>query len=447
MKQLIALILSVLTVLSLVACTAQPDETTPPPVPEKVEKKEFPSLAGIVQDPKTWYDEFMALPIANENMTEQELRQLCVDTFKANMTFTWTPSVPIQYTYELLDKYYDVFLPSGIAYSGLFYATGINYATSGNIWKILPFYNVETGVIDIEAMGDDVHMLNNMTSACSYGAIQAWNRVSNSHNLSGMNTYNQNDANIIPVGPYQYDLHTYNYNFGSRTASNEIIKANGDSVMYESFALMKMADGVYSSSSWHVMMCAEDPVVVKNADGSINPFESYVIVHEQGATGTKGDSLNYNQPNGVALRPLGTINNKYTFQQLLDKGYIPFTIKEFLGEDPVEAGNAWLGNENAPLENGLELTVDEIFSQMISGNYNLCNFLVEVKAPDGTVLVSYVPVTMTKPTPNFYTYSLNGLQQTERMAPYADGKNTIHISARLANGELIEAFSTVLKIS
>ena len=31
-------------------------------------------------------------------------------------------------------------------------------------------------------------------------------------------------------------------------------------------------------------------------------------------------------------------------------------------------------------------------------------------------------------------------------APYANGKNTVHISARLANGELIEAFNTVLKM-
>ena len=90
------------------------------------------------------------------------------------------------------------------------------------------------------------------------------------------------------------------------------------------------------------------------------------------------------------------------------------------------------------------MTVEDIFACSINGNYNLCNFLVEVKAPDGTVLVSYYPITMTKPTPKFYTYSLSGLQQTERMAPYADGKNTIHISARLANGELVEAFHTIL---
>ena len=443
-KRVFAFIAASLVSVSLLACAAPAEDNGPGP--EEVKKKDFSALAGIVHDSKTWYDEFMALPIANENMTEDELRQLCADTFKANMTFPWTPSEPIAYTYELLDKYHDVSLPYGIAYSGLFYATGIDYATCGNIWKVLPFYDHETGVVDIEAMGTDVQMLNNMTSACSYGAIQAWNRVSNSHRLSGMNSYNQFDAGIVPVGDYKYEENTYNFNFGSRTASNEVIAANDLSVMYESLALMKVADGLYSSSSWHVMMCSQAPVVVRFPDGTINPIESYMYVHEQGAVGTKGDSLNYLQPNGVTMRPLGTIDNKYTFDKLISSGYIPFTIKEFIGEDPVEAGKAWIGTETEPMENGLDLTVDELFSKNLFANYNLCNFRVEVKAPDGTVLVSYSPITMTKPTPKFYTFNLWGMQNTERMAPYANGKNTVHIYARLANGELIEAYKTILKM-
>ena len=32
------------------------------------------------------------------------------------------------------------------------------------------------------------------------------------------------------------------------------------------------------------------------------------------------------------------------------------------------------------------------------------------------------------------------------LKPYANGSNTIHIYARLSNGELLEAFQTVLKV-
>ena len=157
MKKWIALLLCVLMVLSITACGETPAETTAPETtapqetgtpPEPSVPKDYSQYAGIVEDPKAWYEKLRALPIASADMTEDELRQLCVDAFEMNLTFHWTPNKPISYTYELLDKYYDVNLPTGNAYSGLCYATGIAKATYGNIWKVLPYYDVETGVLD-----------------------------------------------------------------------------------------------------------------------------------------------------------------------------------------------------------------------------------------------------------------------------------------------------------
>lgn len=439
MKRLIAFLLSIMMVFSLFACAGGEGSGKSDLGPEVVEKKDYSKYAGIVIDTKTWYDEFMALPIANENMTEQELRQLCVDAFRLNMSIPWTPNQEIKYTYELLDKYSDVRLPLGMAYSGLCYATGIQDATCGSAWKMLPYYDVETGVLDVEAVGDVSVLLNLISSACSFGAQQGWNRVSNSHGLSTMASYTKDKSNIVPVGTYTYEPFTYNYNFGTRTASNEIIAANGDKVIYESYAQMKMADGVYSSSAWHVMMCAQDPVVVRLPDGSVNPFESYVYVHEQA-----GARPEEQQPNGKTLRPLGTIDKKYTFDKLLSSGYIPFTLKELIGEDPIEPGKAWVGSQTTPLENGADLSANSLSNQKLFTNYNLCNVKVEVKAPDGTVLVSYYPHFMTNP--QTVSTSLMGYLFTDRVQPYANGKNTIHIYAQLSNGELVEAFNTVLKM-
>lgn len=438
-KKFLALLLSLVMTCALFACDFGNASTTPEAVPQK----DFSQFAGIVAEPKAWYDTLMAMPIANENMTEQELRQLCVDAFKMNLTFCWTPNTTITYTYTLLGRESDVRLPSRMAYSGLAYATGIANATCGNVWKILPYYDYETGALDVEAMGENA--LNYMTSACAYGAQQGWNRVSNSHGITSMSTYNQHSSGIVPVGPYTYERSTYNYDFGSRTASDEIIAANGNEVMYESLAMMKMADGVYSSSSWHVMMCCEDPVVVRNEDGTVNPFESYVLVHEQGAGGTKSDDYNYTQSNGKMIRPLGTINNKYTFKTLIEKGYIPFTLKEFTGQDPVEAGEAWLCSYDVPVKNGTDMTISALSRQTLCANYIPCTVLVEVKAPDGAVLFSYYPHALT--TPYTFEILLSGMLDTEKLAPYANGENTIHISARLANGELKEAFNTILRVN
>ena len=434
MKKIISLVLCIACLLSLTACAKTPG-------PEEVQKRDYSAFANIVEDTKTWYDAFTALPVANADMTEQELRQLVVDAFAANMSFTWTPTDNISYTYELLDKYSTVTLPKGIAYSGLFYATGVTDATCGNIWKVLPYYDHETGAVDVEAMGDQV--LNYMSSACSYGAMQGWNRVINSHGLDGMDSYTQYVSNIVPVGPYTYKASDYKYQFITRTASDEIIAANGEEVMWESIANGKMGDGLYSSSSWHVMMYSRDPELAYYDDGTLNPHLSYVYVHEQGADGTGSDKLNYNQDNGVPLRPLGTLNNKFTIHRLVEKGYIPFTFKEFTGEDPIEAGEAWLG-EKKPVENGTEMTLEQLANEKICGNYNVCNLLIEVKTPDGQVMVSYYPLATTNPAK--FAVSLYGLLDEARLAPYADGKNTLHISAQLSNGELKEAFNTVLKV-
>lgn len=435
MKRFVALLLCMACLLSLTACAPKT------PGPEVVEKKDYSAFANLVADPKTWYENFMKLPVATADMTETELRQLCVDAFAANMTFCWTPTDNITYTYELLDRYSDVTIPKGIAYSGLFYATGVKDATCGNIWKVLPYYDLETGAVDVTAMGDNV--LNYMSSACSYGAIQAWNRVSNSHKLDGMNSYNQYDAGIIPVGTYTYKPHHYKYEFVSRTASNEIIAFNGEEVMWESIAAGKMADGLYSSSDWHVMMYAKDPELVYNDDGTLNPYLSIVYVHEQGAGGTNSDKYNVDQSNGVPLRQLGTTFNKFTIARLVEKGYIPFTFKEFIGQDPVEAGEAWLG-EKKTVENGTAMTLESLSNEKVCANYNICTLKVEVKTPDGQVMVSYVPNVATNPAE--FAVSLYGLLDTQRLKPYADGKNTLHISAQLSNGEMLEAFNTVLKI-
>ncbi|MBE6928985.1 MAG: hypothetical protein E7463_01785 [Ruminococcaceae bacterium] len=452
MKKIISLLLSILLALSLFACGSNPPATEPsaePTVPQETETppepsepKDYTRFAGIVEDPKTWYDNFMALPIANADMTEDELRQLCVDAFKANLTFQWTPTQEISYTYTLLNKDHTALLPVGKAYSGLCYATGIAKATCGTIWKILPYYDVTTGALDTAAMGGSV--LNNLSSACALGAVQGWDRVSDSHGVGSMSAFNMYDANIVPVGPYTYTPEDYNRDFGSRTASNQIIAKNGAEVMYESYALMKMADGIYSSSSWHVQMIATNPVVVRDENGKIDPEQSYVYIHEQGQTGTRGDTLNYKQGNGVELRPLGTVDKKVTFKTMCDKGYIPFTLKEFIGEDPVESGKAWVGAvPEQVMENGKEISPSALTTKNLYTNYALCYIRVEVKNPAGETLCSFIPNLPTDPRNR--EIMLTDPQMANRLKPYANNKNTVHLYAQLSNGEYLEAFNGILK--
>ena len=436
MRKVVCLLIVSLMLLS--GCTQNREQEA-----EVVVKKDYSEYSGIVADTKSWYEEFKNLPIANENMTEQELRQLCVNAFRLNMSMPWTPNKDIAYNYRLLKNTYDVSLPKGIAYSGMCYATGIEGATYGNAWKMLPFWDPETGTLDIEAMGKD-NVLGIISSACSYGAMQGWNRVSNSHGIKEMDSYSMYISNIVPVGPYTYEPYIYNNNFKSREASDQIIAANGANTMYEAYACVQPADGVFSSSAYHVMMISQMPVVVRCPDGTIDAEQSYVHVHEQRSEGTRTENLNYTQDNGKIMRPLGTIDRKYSYKTLLDKGYIPFTIKELIGQDPVEQGKAWLGTQHEAIENGADLTAGYVFSQSLYANYNICSIKVEVKSPNGKVLVSYTPHIATNP--KLLRCTLTGGLKKDRVEPYANGENTIHIYAQLSNGELVEAFNTLLKL-
>lgn len=438
MRRLLCLLICVMLCLGLFGCgqgntTAEPEAST-----EAETVRDYSEFAGIVADPKTWYEEFMALPIASPDMTEQELRQLCVDAFKMHASFVWTPTEDINYTFTLLERTSVVSLPAGIAYAGMCYCSG---GENGNIWKALQFYDHETGAVDIAAM--DGQMIGMFTSACARAVEWAYARISNSHGLEGMASFNKHLSNIALVGTYNYANGKYSFSDGPGTL--DIIKENGEDVIVESYAAMKMADSVYSSSSFHVMMCSADPVIVYSGDGRVNPDLSYVLVCEQDAVGTKGTTKDSTQSNGVTLRTLGSIDNKYTFRQLLEKGYVPFTVKELTGEDPVETSDAWIGHQAKRIENGTDIDLSTVFSNKLCTNYAICTVELQIKDADGQVLLTVNPHANTLP----YTYELplSVFSVNDEIKALANGTNTAHIYVRLANGELMEAFNTVLKVS
>ena len=145
------------------------------------------------------------------------------------------------------------------------------------------------------------------------------------------------------------------------------------------------------------------------------------------------------------MRPLGTVDNKYTFRELMDKGYLPFTLPELVGTDPVEPGEAYLGTAQKRVENGQDITLKELFSNDLNTNYALCTVDVQVKNPAGEVLFSYKPIV--RSNPNTYAMPMNTIDLTEQLTPLANGSNTIHVYARMANGELLEAVHTILKVN
>ena len=215
-----------------------------------------------------------------------------------------------------------------------------------------------------------------MGNDCSGAVNWAWMQVSNvitedvpSHNVpykGGVyvlttNVMIPNDANRIPKGIYQvgswetsttdtngkwvsapFDDSKAAYQCTTETYSPEVLQSNGIDTILEAYAQTHKADGVVCYvSQWsskvanggHARLVVADPVVIRNANGSINPNASYMLQTEQGVGFDDKYDSHWN------------VNKKYTFFELTGKAvegaitnstktYLPITIRA-LREDEI----------------------------------------------------------------------------------------------------------------
>lgn len=330
MKKAIALLLALLLLApTLAACSSLPEEALSTTgkadkTEENVktdskteEKAEYPPVCD-----KLSLEKISAFPLATNDMTLEERRKLCVDFFRFSQSFAWTPDEDHDFSYTLSGKTTKKTVEQGTVYGGLPYMRG-----TGNVYRIMEFYDPETGVVDMENAAANQLYFGNQ---CSIGASWGWARVVNSANYewtSGMVA----SRGFIPVGEYTYDHSITNFS-GKKIISTDVCLQNGEQVMFRSYAKLLPADGlVYYTTAGHVIMCSSVPVVVKNADGTINGEKSYITVIDQD-TGW----VEKKQSDGSPFMVQGSVDDKITFAKLFKGSYVPFTFPELLGTDPVE---------------------------------------------------------------------------------------------------------------
>ncbi|MBR2615583.1 MAG: hypothetical protein IKC69_02775 [Clostridia bacterium] len=439
MKRILALILCILAVLPLIACggkTAQtateeqgkasPVETAPMSDPsaeeeeseeEKKTEQNDPVLPPHnVSDPLTW-DKINAIPIANSSMSIAELRQICVDFFSLQVSFAWTPK---SNTYYVIDSFNEpVKYLTGHLYGGIPY---VNLG-SNNLYRVMDLYDSETGVYDCALLQRNEKLAGN---ACSSSAGLAWGRVINSASLSYTSGHTPK-AGFLPLGPYKtnYEVGTWGTN-EQKVDVKDILKLNDMQTMYESYALLQPADGVVSGG--HVRMAKEPAVVVRNADGTINGEESYVIFVEQGAY-CSGPTHTRTQADGATYQIQGNDYGKFTFASLWNKGgngYLPFTFAEWLGTDPVEKSETKISND------GSNLTVAQLIKAELSSNYIITDAFCVVKDASGSVVFNYA---FRQPKHYLKSCQVSSVVPTSALSKFYDQNCTIEIHAQLSTGE------------
>ncbi len=357
MKKILALVLALTLTLALFSCggaIAEPTaETEPAPQtavteePETTKEEKIVIPAPKISDRLT-RAEIDAVPIARPDMTEQQLRQICVDYMVLQQGVVWTPDQ--NWTYEIsyaagADNLGNINLLAGQRYSGLPYTSA-----AMNLESFMDYYDEETGILAISKAGAGAAAF--IGDTCSTSCYWGWARISSTVTLRGVRWVNS-AYHFTPLGSYTYTLTSDN----ELVDTDKVCAANGEKTMYEAYALLTTASGLmtYVNSPGHVRMVMEPAHVERLADGSIDGEKSYVIVVEQSSS-----NKDYTNEDGK-VHAIGKVANKSTFKKLYGGGYLPFEIEELSGKATVQTAEV-------RLKNGAE-TLDALLQDDISSNY------------------------------------------------------------------------------
>ena len=307
-----------------------------------------------------------SLPIATADMTTDQLRQLCTDFFRMQNTFQWVLETDIRY--DIRGK--DTLLTAGTVYGGSPYT---DTAKSGNLYMTMEFYDQQTGILRNPGMTDQEFM-KLVGNHCTYGAFWGWARVINSMTAQFNWNMGLEGYGFIPLGDFSTaGIEKWVEN---EIDTSDITKAAGKEAILEGYAKVQQADVLYvwhgGNGNSHIRMAAQDAVVVRNADGSINPSESYILYLDQ--TSTWKNMIQ----DGIAVPVQGGVDAKVTFAKLYSGGYLPFTFGEFIGTDPVEQSSV-----DSTLE-GLEtVTPAQLSEAVVSSNYAISHVTLSVTDKKG----------------------------------------------------------------
>ena len=363
-----ALILALL-MFSLTACsgggklviTGDPDETE-----ETAEVKDKPEKTYSVDQPYTraMLDE---IPVSNSSMSSDELRAICLRFARMQGTLPWISSKSFSY---ILENGLELKFDKDVVYGGCPYTNA-----GSSLYTYMDYVDEKTGLLDESVVNRVGETLGNN---CCSALFWAWSRVSSTITF----THTQGlvpKTNMIPLGDYKIDPELDS--FRDKT-TGAICKENGAQKMFECYAKLLLADGMVVNNQsdgtvgarHHVMMVSKLPEVVRNDDGTINGKESFLTFVEQDEV-----LRPYTLENGMELQCEGHIDSRYSFENLFNTGYIPFTIPELVNPSSVQKAVASISREN-----GATVTTQELRNAVVSTNYALSKLIIKVKVEDGT---------------------------------------------------------------
>lgn len=240
--------------------------------------------------------------------TTQQLRQIAVDYMYKMAKVVWTSSQRIDYSFNNESLIYE----AGQTYVGMIYNNCRNGFEA--FCKALD----DKGVYQLEDIGWDTAPGN----SCATSIRHAWQMISPDveyqYSIDMMPYYK--DTAVLPIGQINWDL------YDGKNTTNSIINNTDKNVILEAYALALPADGFmrYLDTGGHALMVTLPPVVVRNADGTIDPEASFVFLTDQN-----------NKMNTFRDYPSSwKVDRQVSFEKAYTDGWLPVTVKE------LQEGNA-----------------------------------------------------------------------------------------------------------
>lgn len=349
MKRIVAMILLLCMVFALPGCgkqqAATPDQT------QIEEGNQLYYYDYAVKNPMQYPDYTF-----DHEPTTDELRQMAVKAMRDMLSIEWCTPYFLMYnkTGAASSKTY-THAPN-VTYAGLPYTNG-----DSAIWNWFEYYNTETGMLEFP--GDGYELNDTLGNTCTGSIMWGWATVCDSLDGNYNNFEMTKMHGCIPLGDIQYPDWVDTFEDYSTAL---VIDENGEDVILEAYALCLPADGLSSYPQDHGMMVIEPAYVVRNADGSINADESYLIIQDQ--RGGAGDAAYTIEVNGENQYFSGRTYAKFTFQKLLDQDYIPCSTAEFLGLKPYTAREVQV----TTMSGGECTSLNDLMTSTMTSNYPIC---------------------------------------------------------------------------
>ena len=427
MKKLICFVLAVLLLIPCLAgCGSK--EVEPP------FEATFPSVPG-----PTGTSDAEILQYRRDLVEQQMRNQVCV---------RWTPAEDIVYSLVFNSKGLEadkisnpgdiITLRKGCIYEGLPYTHGVG--SGYNFLEFATGYN-EDGVLVISGLshpylGGGTGSLDPLASArvgndCADMLFWAWAHVSTTIGFEHcMNMVPVNG--VLPVGDYTgYDetLEKILYTF-------PICEENGEQKMYECYAQLQKGDGMVfmnKQGQGHAIMNVKANVV-RNADGTIDPKQSFCNILDQNSGGERTQTDAYkDEATGKIIYRLDIPDREMTFDELYRTGYLPITCKELIDASPLE--------EVTVTDSEKEHNIDNIFKGTIYSPYRISHVTINIADKKGNTVQEATMFCVSDEMRNFnlarFTHSvektvMNGAINVNTLE---SGTYTITHTATLSNGE------------